>query len=582
MPVNTEIARLLHELAALTELEDASPNSFRARAYHNAVRAIETHPRDVTALSEEELEAIKGVGRSTARKIREYAETGHIAKLEQLRRKYPPGYLDLVRVPGLGPKKVVLLREHLGITTLQDLEAAIAEGRLRDVPGLGEKTEENLAKSIQRLGLAGKQQRTPIADALVLAEHVVATLRAVPGVLRVAYAGSLRRFRDTVADIDVLAASHEPVPVMEAFTRLAMAREVIVRGDKKSSVRLTGGLQVDLRVVEPSQWGAAMLYFTGSKAHNVHVRELAVRRGLTLNEYGLFEAETGRLIASESEEDIYAALGMQWIPPGMREDCGEVEAALADALPPLATPSDVIGDLHVHTDLSGDGHVSLDEMVEAAVARGCRYVAITDHGEDLRINGASREAMLAQRAHLQRLRQRYPEVSLLHGCELNIGPEGSLDYDDEFLAGFDWCVASVHSHFRLERAEQTARLLRAMRHPAVSAIGHLQGRRIGRRPGIDIDVDAVLTAAAQTGTAIEINCHLDRLDATADVLRAARGRDVAFVIDTDAHRLHELAYVVNGVRQAERGWVPAERIANTWPPERFLEFVRAKRHGTSS
>ncbi|MFN2555944.1 MAG: DNA polymerase/3'-5' exonuclease PolX [Nitriliruptorales bacterium] len=578
MPANAEIARLLHELATLTELEDGSRQSFRARAYHDAVRAIDAHPRDVTTLAEGELVAIKGVGKAIAKKVREYAETGRIEKLDQLRDKYPPGYLDLVRIPGIGPKTVALLHEHLGITGVDELRSAVAAGLLADVPGLGKKTEENLARDIERLGLIGKERRTPIAEALPLAQEIVASLERLESVERAAYAGSLRRFRETIADIDVVAAATQPAAVTEAFTRMPMFRDVAARGDKKVSVLTAKGLQVDLRVVAPHQWGAALLYFTGSQAHNIRVRERAVRRGWTLNEYGLFD-EDARLIASTTESEVYAALGMAWVPPGLREDRGECEAAVAGTLPILASESDIIGDLHVHTDLSGDGRNTLEEMIEAAIARGLRYIAITDHAENLRINGASREEMLAQRLRLRELREAYPEITLLHGSELNIGPDGELDYDDEFLLSFDWCVASVHSHFKLDEAQQTKRVLRAMAHPAVNAIGHLQGRRIGRRRGIDLDVDAVLEAAAETGTAIEINSHLDRLDAAAEVLWAAREREVVFVIDSDAHRTVEFNHHRHGIRQAERGWVAAERIANTWEASRFLEWVEMKRRG---
>lgn len=576
---NVEIARLLHELASLTELEEGDRQSFRARAYHNAVRAIEAHPAAVTLLTEDELVAIRGVGKAIAKKVREFAETGRIGKLEELRAKFPPGYVDLVRVPGVGPKTVALLRDHLGVTTVEELKAAIAAGRLADVPGLGKKTEENLARDIERLGLTGKERRTPIIDALALAEEIVRWLERLPSLERAAHAGSLRRFRETIGDIDVVASASDPGAVTEAFTRMAMVREVAARGDKKASVITAQGVQVDLRVVAPHQWGAAMLYFTGSQAHNIRVRERAVRRGWTLNEYGLFEEDTDRLIASATEAEIYAALGMAWVPPGLREDRGECEAAVAGALPVLASESDIIGDLHVHTDLSGDGRNTLEEMVEAAIASGLQYIAITDHAENLRLNGISRQAMLAQRAHLSRLRERYPEITLLHGAELNIGPEGELDYDDDFLLSFDWCVASVHSHFRLDQASQTKRILKAIAHPAVNAVGHLQGRRIGKRRGIELDVDSVLEAAAETGTAIEINSHLDRLDAAVEVLWSARGHGVVFVINSDAHRTSEFGNLRHGVRQAERGWVPADQIANSWERARFLAWAASKRRG---
>jgi DNA polymerase (family X) len=577
MVSNADVARALHELAVLTELEDGGRNSFRARAYHRAVRSVEAHPLEVSRLGESELVRIDGIGPAIAKKIRELAETGSISRLEELRGRYPPGYLDLVRVPGIGPKTVALLAEHLGIRSLDDLKEALAAQRLRDLPGLGARTEEKLLRAIERLGMSGKERRTPIAEALPLAERLVGLLRRVDGVEKVGYAGSLRRFRETVADIDLVVATADAGAATEAFTRIADVREVLARGETKTTVLTARGIQVDLRVVTPQQWGAAMVYFTGSKEHNVAIRERAVRRGMTLNEYGLFhvaDGETGERVAGAEEAEVYEALGLEWIPPGMRENVGEIADAEARSLPQIAGVGALRGDLHVHTDRSGDGHQTLEAVIEEASARGYAYLAITDHAENLPINAVTREEMLVQRAEIRARQETLDDLVLLHGAELNIGPDGGLDYDDDFLASFDWCVASVHSHFGLGASDQTARIVAAMEHPSVSAVGHLQGRRIGKRPGIEIDVEAVLDAAERTGTAIEINSHLDRLDASAEVLRAARDRDVVFVVNSDAHRRHEFDYVRHGIRQAERGWVRAERIANTWPRERFLAWVR--------
>jgi DNA polymerase (family 10) len=305
---------------------------------------------------------------------------------------------------------------------------------------------------------------------------------------------------------------------------------------------------------------------------------MALDRGWTLNEYALSEIDTGEVVASKTEEEVYATLGLPWIPPEIREDAGEIEAALDGALPKFATEKDLKGDLHVHTDLSGDGHVSLREVVAAAAERGYRYVAITDHAEDLTINGATREQLLGQRRAIERLRRSHPDLAILQGLELNIGVGGTIDYDADFLAGFDFGVASIHSQFRLSPEKQTARVVAAMRNPAVNVIGHLTGRRIGKRPGVDLDIDAVLAAAAETGCALEINCHLDRLDAPADILRRAMEHPgVLFAISTDTHRLHELANTVNGLRLARRGWVDRSRVVNTWPQKRFLNWVAKKR-----
>ena len=572
---NGEIASLLYELARLTTLEDGSSQSFRVRAYEEAARVVEGHPQPVAALGEDELAGLRSVGRSTARKIRELVETGHMAKLDGLRAQYPPSFQELTRVPGVGPKTALALRQHLGIQSVQDLKAAVEAQALRTVPGLGVKSEENIARAIERLGVGGKERRTPIGEALRVAADVTEALGAVPGVVRAEVMGSLRRFRETIGDIDVVVAAESgPEAVMSRFTSMPLVAEVIAYGARKSAIVSSSGCQIDLRVVEPGQYGSAALYFTGSKAHNIRLRQRAIERGWTLSEYGLADAETGEVIASATEEAVYAALGLPWIPPELREDDGEIELATEGALPRPIRPEDLRGDLHLHTDLSGDGREPLEAMLTAAAARGYEYLAITDHAEDLAINGVSREGLTAQRCRLEDLRGRFPKTTLLHGTELNIGPDGTVDYDPAFLAGLEWTMAGVHSHFELDREAQTRRLVTAMRNPAVRAIAHLSGRKIGRRPGIDLDVESVLAAAEETGTALEINCHLDRLDASVEVLRAARGREVVFLINTDAHDARELANTAWGVRHALRGWVEPDRVANTWPRERFLAWVR--------
>ena len=575
---NQEVARLLQELADLTKLEDGSPQSFRVRAYEKAVDAVKELPANVADMSVADLVAVDGIGKSTATKIREYVDTGGIAKLDGLRATYPPELVELTRIPGLGPKTVILLRDQLGVGSVDQLRAAIESHQLRDLPGLGARSEEKIARSIERLGLAGKDRRTPIIEAMPVAIELVATLGALPQVRRIEYCGSLRRFRETIGDIDILVASNDPEPIMDAFVSLPMARDVLGHGSTKSAIVTSGGLQVDLRVVSPAQFGAAVLYFTGSVVHNVELRQRAIEQGWTLNEYSLSDAATEAVIASRTEKSIYAALGLREIPPELREGHGEVEAAASGTLPRLATESDIRGDLHVHSTWSGDGRSELLDMLEAAAAGGLEYVAITEHGEDLAINGLSRDEVREERALINEYRDRFPDMVILHGAELNIGPDGDLDYDDDFLREYDWCVASVHSQFELSAERQTERLIRAMTHPAVNAIGHLTGRMIGRRPGIDIDADAVFAAAAATGTALEINCHLDRLDVPADLLRRARTVEgIRFVISTDSHHTKEFGNLKWGVKNARRGWVDKRQVVNTWPAERFLKWAAAKR-----
>jgi DNA polymerase (family X) len=570
------LVALFREMARLAVLDEGSPNAFRVRAYENAIEAISSHRGDLQALSEKELTAIDGIGASTARKIREFFQSGAIAKLDELRRKYPSEFVELTRIPGLGPKTLLRLRSELGVKNLEDLRAALEGQKLRDLRGFGAKMEGKVLHAIERLGATGKDERRPIAEAMPVARELVATLAMLPAVDRVQYCGSLRRLRDTVADVDIVVASVDPASVRTAFLQMPGVREVIGSGDTKTSVLTSTGLQVDLRIVEPRQFGAACQYFTGSKAHNIKLRQRALARGLTLNEYGLTEAETGRVVARESEQAIYEALGLPLIPPPMREDRGEIEQAERGELPAAVRLEDVRGDLHVHTALSGDGKSPLGDIVRVAAERGYEYLAITDHAENLAMSGASREELRAQRLAVDALRTSYPQMTLLHGSELNIDRDGHVDYDEPFRRTLEWCVAGVHSHFDLDRAQQTRRILTTMEDPTVHAIAHLTGRRIGSRAGIELDIDAVLAKAVQTGTAIEINAALPRLDASSDVLFRARGLDVTFVISTDTHHTRELARMEWGALLATRGFVDPSRIANLWPRDKFLQWLRQR------
>ena len=541
MASNLELAGLFAEMAKLTKIADGSTQSFRARAYESAAKTLEGLPDPAEEMSQAELLELKGIGKASVSRIAEFNDTGVVEKLEELRATFPPDFLELVRIPGLGPKTAIQLREELDVQSVADLKAALENEALRDLPGLGKKTEENLVKAVERMGLTGKDRRTPILDAMAEARPLIAELEAVPGVEAVQYCGSLRRFRDTVADLDILVATDDGSAVIERLVGLASIRETIGSGATKTSVLTQSGLQIDVRIVRMDQWGAATLYFTGSKDHNIALRQLAIRKGWLLNEYALADAESGEIVASETEDEIYEALNIAYVLPTLREDRGEVEAGLEGNLPNVVRDGDLRGDLHVHTDMSGDGDHSLESMIHAAATMDLEYIAITDHAENLTINGVGKDEMLAQRERIAALQPKYPKMTILHGVELNIAADGSLDYDFDFLMGYDWCVASVHSHFDLDREQQTVRLIEAMSHPAVNVIGHLIGRRVGKRPGIEIDVDAVLTAAELTGTAVEINSHLDRLDAPVEVLWQAKGRNVHFVISTDSHRTSELS-----------------------------------------
>ena len=575
MPTRSDLIRTLAELAKLTALDEGSPQAFKVRAYENAMAGLDAHPEEPFGMSKTELTKIKGVGNSTADKILEFEKTGKMAKLEDLRVKYPPAFVELTKIPGLGPKTLLALRSQLGIENIDGLKKAVANQELRELPGLGEKSEEKIAKAIDRLGLHGKDRRTPLVEVYGLARDLARRIEDISGVVSAKPCGSIRRFSETIGDIDIVVATTDPGAVSEAVLEFGEVDDVVGSGETKTSFLTRERMQVDIRTVRPDQMGSALMYFTGSKAHNIALRQKAIDRDWLLSEYGLFDGD--QVVASETEESIYEALEMQYVPPTLREGSGEVEAAADQDLPDLIQRSDVLGDLHYHSDLSGDGRSSLEEMIEAGIAAGFRYVAFTDHGEDLAINGSSRDEMLAHRDRIRELGSAYDEIEILFGCELNIGPDGDLDYDPDFRLEFDYCVASIHSHFDLPQDEQTARILKALADPAVNAIGHLSGRYVGRRPGVELDVDVIVEALAVTGVALEINGALDRLDATTQVTRKAMAGGVNFVIDTDSHHTRDLVRMDYGVSYAQRAWVTSERVVNTKPVDEFLEWMRARR-----
>ncbi len=577
MATNRDIQAMLSELITLTTLEEESPQSFKVRAYEKAKLALEAHGGDITALSAAELTRIGGVGKATATKIRELIDTGTVDKIEKLRAKYPPEFVELSKIPGMGPKTLKLVRSELGVENLEQLRAAIDGQRLRSLKGLGATSEAKMAKAIERLGLTGKDTRTPIADALPLAERLVADLEAMDEVSKARYCGSLRRMSETIGDIDITVASSKPGPVMEAVRRHPEAVDIVLSGDTKTSFLTRTGLQVDVRVVKASQFGAATLYFTGSKAHNIELRQRAMDRGRLLNEYGLFEQDedgaAGEPVATGTEKAIYEALDLPYIPPPLREATGETSGELPD----LIQRTHMKGDLHYHTDRSGDGRSSVADMVAEAAAQGFDYLAITDHGEDLAINGSTAEEMLEHRDVIAGIQTSYPDMTILWGCELNIGPAGGLDYEPDFRALFEYTVASVHSHFDQSIDDQTRRLIAAIEDPTVDSIGHLTGRYIGRRPGIELDIDKVLDALVANDVALEINGALDRLDAASDVVRRAVDREVKLVINTDSHHVSELGRMEYGVLTAQRGWAPRELVLNSWPKSRLLAWVESHR-----
>lgn len=573
---NQRVARLLYELGALTERRDDRARRFRAGAYRRAAAAVANLDDDVLALSAEELTALPGVGPGTAARIDEIRRTGTIARLDELRAQDPGGAEELLRVPGLGPRTVARLRDALGVRDIAGLQAALDAERVRTVRGLGPVTEQRLREVLRELDLDQSVVRLPIVNAVQPAARLASAVRRLDGVTTVAWAGDLGRLSDTVDGIDLVAAAADPQRVLAAAASMPTVRAPVGAEPSRVTLQTFDGPSLRLTVVSPERLGAAAVHATGTEQHWAQLQDIAGRRSLRLTPDGLHRSD-GTFVATPDDRSLYGAIGLPPVPAEQRDGTDELVLAAEGRLPRCAEVGDLRGDLHDHTDWSGDGRMTLRQLLDGAIDRGWQYIAVTDHAENLRINGLDRHAMRAQRKVISSLRREYDTLAVLHGAELNIDADGSLDYDPDFLAGYDWTVASVHSEFDLDVAAQTRRLVTAIRNPAVRAIGHLTGRRIGRRPGIRLDIDAVLDACLDTGTALEVNCHLDRLDAPSDVLREAARRGVLVVISTDAHRVSELGNHRWGVRLARRGRVPRELVTNTWPVERFLEWSRSGR-----
>ncbi|HEX6331972.1 MAG TPA: DNA polymerase/3'-5' exonuclease PolX [Actinomycetota bacterium] len=565
---NDAVEAVLLEYADLLSILSSDP--YKHRAYEKAARAVGGHATDLAGKELKEILQIPGVGKSIGEKIHEYLQTGTMAALEELRSQIPAGVREMISVPGLGPKKAMILYRDLGIAGIDALQAAVEAGQLADLKGFGARTEENVRRGIERLQQQG--DRALVSVAMDLADAFIERLGGRREVKRIDYAGSLRRMGETIGDLDLLVASEDPVAVMDAFTSVDLVERVLAKGETKSSVLTRTGLQVDLRVVPLEAWGAAMIYFTGSKPHNIRIREMAVRKGLKLNEYGLFRAKSGRLIVARTEEEVYERLGLPWIPPTLREDRGEVEAALDGTLPDVLTPRQIRGDLHTHTRLT-DGLATLEEMLEAASELTYAYYAVTDHAPNLFMQRMTDDKMLAQREELRALQPRYPKMTLLHGSELNIDPDGNVDWGPEFLEGFDVCVASVHSHFTQPKDDMTRRIVRAMENPHVHIIGHPTARLINKRQPIEYDLDEVFKAAARTGTALEVNGYPDRLDLKDEHVLWARRHGVKFAVDTDSHATTHLANMRYGVATAQRGWLTKDDVINAWPLSRLRAFL---------
>ncbi|PKQ37516.1 MAG: DNA polymerase/3'-5' exonuclease PolX [Actinobacteria bacterium HGW-Actinobacteria-1] len=570
---NPAIAAILDTTADLLEI--AGADRFRFLSYHKAAHAVRAWPEDINTLAtEERLTDIPGVGKKLAANIASILARGSFAEFDELTAELPPTLVALMQVPGVGPKKARTLYDRLGVTSVDDLEAALAEGKVAALQGFGDRTAANIAAGIISYRTFGA--RALLADALPLAEKVAAYLRALPSAVSAEPAGSVRRGKETVGDIDVLVASLDPSAIMEAARTLPIVTRVIASGETKTSVETTAGLQVDVRVVAPDEWGAALQYFTGSAEHNVRVREIAKGLGLKVTEYGVFRIDTGERCASDTEEAVYAALGMQTPPPELRENAGEIESATAGTLPKLITLADIRGDLHCHTTAT-DGKSTLEANKAKAAELGYEYLAITDHAWGLRmVGGLDLDDLERQWARIDELNAEGGPV-LLKSIELNIDEKGEVDYPDEVLARFDICIASLHSGWGQPREVGTSRLLRAMENRFVDIIGHPTGRILRRREPIDLDMEAVCAKAAETGTALEIDAYPDRLDLSDVHLRMALRHGARISMGCDAHEASQMHFMRYGVSTARRGWVTPEVTLNAHPLPEMLALLKRNR-----
>ncbi len=564
-----ELAGFFEQIADLDEIKGEL--RFKVLAYRRAAEAIRSIGDPILTLDDvKQLRQYAGIGEGIAKKISEYNRTGVITRLEELKDELPIELVSLLKVPNLGPRRARLLYDELGIRSVVDLQEAAEAHKVASLKGLGPKAETNILEGIKLM--QAHAGRLLLPQAYQISEEIIAGLReALPGVM-VEPAGSLRRMKDTVGDIDILATWPDASRLMEAFSSLPAVERIIARGDTKSSILTREAVQVDLRVVEADQWGAALQYFTGSQPHNVRLREIAKKRGLKVNEYGVFLVDHGDKLAGDDEEGVYETIGLQMPPPELRENRGEIEAALAGTLPSLLVREDIRGDFHAHTQAS-DGYASLEDMRKAAGAMGYAWLGITDHAANLRIaRGLEKTKLQDQIAAIKSLNRKAGPY-LLASSELNIDNEGEVDYDEDMLEQLDYTIASIHGGFRQERGQLTERILRAMENPYVRIIGHPSGRVIGQRPPYDVDMEAVLRKAADTGTALELNSFPDRLDLADEYLQRAKQLGVKIALGSDAHRVEHLNYMFYGIATARRGWLEPADILNAMSLEQLLKWL---------
>ncbi len=569
-----EVADLFEQIADLLELKGENP--FRIRAYERAALNLRNLTGDLAEMAASgSLEEIPGIGKDLAAKIEEILSTGRLLFLEKLKSQVPEGLVTLMSVPGIGPKTAKLVYGRFKVKSIRELEELVRAGKLKVLPGLREKKEENILRGIQLL--KSGQERMTLGTALNLAREILKSLKGVPEIQRIEVAGSLRRRKDTVRDLDLLITSTHPGEVMDRFVKLPWVAQVQAHGETKSSIRTRQGVQVDLRVVEPESFGAALVYFTGSKAHNIRIRSLANRLGLTVNEYGVFREKTGRKVAGKEEEEVYRALGLAWIPPELREDLGEIEAAAAGRLPRLVELKDLKGDFHIHSDWS-DGSHSIEEVALAAKRKGYRYILLSDHSKSLRVAGGLTESELFEEMEeVRQLNRRLSPFRVLMGSEVDILPDGRLDYPDRILSKLDLGIAAVHSAFKQPKEVMTRRILKALNNRYITILAHPTGRLLGEREPYQVDLEEICRVAHRTQTALELNCYTQRLDLNDLNAKKALEAGVKLVISTDTHTLDQLESIKLGLAQARRAWSEPKEILNTLNLNELLNWVSRKR-----
>ena len=573
---NQVIANIFYQIADMLDIKGEI--EFKSRAYRKAAQIIETLEEDLEDVYKREgkegLRKIPGIGEGLAKKIAELIETNKLQYFENLKKEIPESIIELMDIPSLGPKKVAVLYKKLGITNMEQLKRACEEGKLRGLDGFGEITERNILRGIEML--KGAKERVLLGVAFEDGTRYVDYLKKNPHIKKISIAGSLRRMKETIGDIDILAVSDNADDVMEYFVNYPNVREVLAKGRTKSSIILDDGLQVDLRVVEDKNYGAALQYFTGSKSHNIKLRTIAIKKGLKINEYGVFNKDTDKYIAGRTEEEVYKSLGLPYIEPELREDRGEIEAAQKNRLPKLVKYDEIKGDFHVHSNWS-DGLNSIEDIVKYALKLGYRFIAITDHSQSLKVAGGLTEEQLREkRKEIEMIQERYPDIKIFFGTECDIKADGKLDYSNDLLDEFDIVCAAIHSKFKMSEKEMTERIINAIQNEYVKILAHPTGRLIGKRDAYEVDLEKVIDAAIENNVLLEINAFPDRIDLNDINIRIAKEKGAKFTIGTDAHAVDHLRFIRFGIAAARRGWLEKKDVLNTYPVKEIEKILKSK------